>query len=217
MDHRLPPIAFLLAAALAQPASAVAPTDPDAAHAPNGGTAVSERLLLDDFQDDDGLSTLGYPWRAMTDRVMGGVSDVNATLEEVDGRRCIRMRGDVRLENNGGFVTIGLDLADRGEAFNANDYDGVYLWVYGNGEDYSLHLRTPAARRPWQSYRAGFEATTEWREVRLPFSEFEGYRIDDPLDTEALRRLGIFGVGRAFAADLAVAEIGFFRLERASD
>jgi Complex I intermediate-associated protein 30 (CIA30) len=42
-----------------------------------------------------------------TDRVMGGVSNGTMVRETVAGRPAIRMRGDVSLENNGGFVRFG--------------------------------------------------------------------------------------------------------------
>ena len=87
----------------------------------------------------------------------------------------------VRLENRGGFLQAALDL--KGEASGAfSNYEGVLLDVYGNGESYNVHLRTAAARLPWQSYRATFQAPARWQTLRLPFSRFEPYRIDMPLD-----------------------------------
>ena len=37
------------------------------------------------------------------------------------------------------------------------------------------------------------------------------FRLETPLDVTRLRRLGLVAIGRAFHADLAVAEIGFYR------
>jgi hypothetical protein len=171
---------------------------------------MAETLLIDDFSRADLVSALGTPWRAITDRVMGGISTVSAGLEERLGRRCLQMRGQVRLENNGGFVQVALDLAESGATLDASGYGGIYLWVLGNDEDYSLHLRTPDVQRPWQSYRASFHAGGAWREVRLPFDNFQPYRLSAPLDTHRLRRVGVVGIGRAFTADLAIAEIGLY-------
>src|SRR5512143_1823375 len=68
-------------------------------------------LILDDFSRGNRISTLGTPWRGFSDRVMGGISQEMIALTEIDGRRCLRLTGDVRLENNGGFIQMALDLA----------------------------------------------------------------------------------------------------------
>jgi hypothetical protein len=171
--------------------------------------ATADAMLIDDFTGDDGRSELGTPWRLFTDGVMGGVSTGRMTRAEVGGRSALCLEGDVRLENNGGFVQLSLDLAPAG-TLDASGYTGVRLVVSGNGEPYGLHLKTADVRRPWQSYRAGFTATAAWREVRLPFAEFAPYRLDAPLDTARLTRLGLVAIGRAFAAELCVAEIGLY-------
>ena len=61
------------------------------------------------------------------------------------------MRGDVSLENNGGFVQISLDLAPDGHAVDASAWSGIEFDVFGNGEDYGVHLRTADLSQPWQS------------------------------------------------------------------
>ena len=138
-------------------------------------------LVIDDRQSGDFRTLHGTSWRLVTDQVMGGISDGQLTIDEADGRPCLRLHGRVRLENRGGFLQAALDL--NGEASGAfSSYEGVLLDVYGNGESYNVHLRTAAARLPWQSYRASFQAPARWQTVRLPFSRFEPYRIDMPLD-----------------------------------
>ena len=167
-------------------------------------------LILDDFSRDDLISTLGTPWRGFSDRVMGGISQETITLAEIEGRRCLRLTGDVRLENNGGFIQMALDLAPKGRTLDASDYRGVLLAVRGNGETYGVHLRTPDCVRPWQSYRANFVTGPEWQEIRLPFDRFEPHRLTAPLDVRHLRRIGLVAIGRAFHADLAVSAIGLY-------
>lgn len=167
-------------------------------------------LLIDDFAPDDLISTLGTPWRGFSDQVMGGISQETIALTEIDGRRCLRLTGDVRLENNGGFIQMALDLASEGRTLDASAYDGVLLVARGNGESYGVHLRTPGCIRPWQSYRANFVAGPEWCEIRLPFDRFEPHRLMEPLDVRHLRRLGLVAIGRAFHADLAVSVVGLY-------
>jgi hypothetical protein len=173
-------------------------------------TSAADTLLIDDFVDADGPSRLGTPWRLVTDGVMGGVSAGSLSLGQIDGRRALCLQGEVRLENNGGFVQAALDLAPGGD-LDASAYTGVRLLVRGNAESYNLHLRTAEVRLPWQSYRSTFDAGPEWREIRLPFGGFEAHRIDLPLDTEHLRSLGLVAIGRAFTAELCVAEVGLYR------
>lgn len=192
----------------------VSPCVGAAAHAGLASLTMSSQaaamLLIDDFKDEEGLSRPGTPWRLVTDRVMGGVSAGRISLETIDGRRALHMRGDVSLENNGGFIQVALDLNPLG-FLDASSYTGFRIVVRGNGELYNLHLRTADVRLPWQSYRATFQAGTEWREIRLPFQGFAPHRIDVPLDTARLGRLGLVAIGRVFTADLCVAEVGLYR------
>ena len=80
----------------------------------------------------------------------------------------------------------------------------------GNREQYSVHLRTPDNIRPWQSYRAQFQAGSEWQTIDLPFKSFVPYRLRSALDISRLRRLAVVAIGREFQADVAVAEIAFY-------
>jgi hypothetical protein len=146
-------------------------------------------------------------WRAFSDRVMGGVSEATLVPAVVDGRACLRLSGDVRLENNGGFVQMARDLAPVGQTLDASGFAAVSLLVYGNGETYGCHLRTLDTVRPWQSYRATFQALPRWREILLPFSQFLPHRLEAPLDLRRLRRIGLVAIGRAFAADLALTRV----------
>ncbi len=165
---------------------------------------------IDDFEAAGGLSRLGTPWRLVTDGVMGGVSTADLSWAEIDGRRALCLRGAVSLANNGGFVQAALDLAPRGY-LDASAYQGLRILVRGNGESYNLHLKTADVGLPWQSYRSGFPTVPEWREIRLAFDQFEPHRIAVPLDTARLRSLGLVAIGRAFTADLCVAEISLYR------
>ena len=165
-------------------------------------------LIIDDFAAGPPAKSA---WRAFSDRVMGGVSGAALAPAVIDGRACLRLTGDVRLENNGCFIQMARDLAAGGDTLDASGFAAVALVVRGNGATYGCHLRTPDTVRPWQSYRATFVASAEWREAILPFADFLPHRLDQsvdtPLDTRHLRRIGLVAIGRAFAADLALARI----------
>jgi len=166
--------------------------------------------IIDDLSRAPPLSSIGTEWQLFTDRVMGGVSEGTMMWDIVAGRPAIRMRGNVSLENNGGFVQISLDLSPDGKSVDASAFLGVEIDVYGQNEEYSLRLRTSDLVHPWQSYRAGFTAEPEWKTVQVPFSRFEKHRTDRALDVSRLRRVGLVAIGRAFSADLALGGIRFF-------
>lgn len=167
--------------------------------------------IIDALDQEPPLATIGTRWELIADRVMGGVSSGEMTREPVAGRPALRMRGAVSLENNGGFIQIALDLAPDKGVVDVRPWTGIEMDVFGNGERYSLHLRTTDVVRPWQSYRTEFIATPEWRTIRLPFAAFAPHRIDVPLDLARLRRLGIVAIGRAFTADIAIGRLQFYR------
>lgn len=168
--------------------------------------------IIDDLSREPPIAAIGSTWQLRTDQVMGGVSKGTMVRDVVAGRPAIRMRGNVSLENNGGFVQIALDLSPDGGVVDASAWSGIELDVFGTGEEYGVHLRTDALTRPWQSYRQTFKADAEWRTVQLPLDHFVPHRTDILLDTHRLRRIGLVAVGRAFSADLAVGGLRFMRL-----
>lgn len=172
--------------------------------------AFSDDMLVDDFAHPELTSKFGTRWRGVSDRVMGGISKVSVARDVIDGRQCLRLTGEVSLENNGGFVQATLNLSASGGGFDASNYEGIRLVVRGNDEKYSVHLRTPDNVRPWQSYRAHFKATPDWQIIQIPYRNFTPYRLNTPLDTTRLRRIGLVAIGRRFDADLAIDEIFFY-------
>ena len=166
--------------------------------------------IIDDLSRQMPLTAIGTSWQLFTDQVMGGVSNGSMVREVIDGRPAIRMRGDVSLENNGGFIQISVDLAPEGYAADVSAWQGIELDVLGQGEEYSLRLRTSELTHPWQSYRQSFIAEPQWQTIKLGFDGFEPHRTDMPLNLHALRRLGLVAIGRVLSADLALAGLRFF-------
>jgi hypothetical protein len=167
--------------------------------------------IIDDLSREPPIATIGTNWQLFTDTVMGGVSKATMVREIVEGRAAIRLRGNVSLENNGGFVQISLDFRPDGGPIDASAWSGIEVDVLGNGGEYGVNLRTTDLTRPWQSYRQTFRTASRWQTVRLPFEKFVPNRTDIPLDIRRLRRLGIIGIGREFFADISVAGVRFYR------
>lgn len=176
----------------------------------SSNSMADEPLLIQDYQDDGLVSALGAPWRLVTDGVMGGVSSGTLKKDTIEGKQCIRLRGDVSLQNNGGFIQAALDV-DNTPAATASAYQGIMLEVYGNNKEYNLHLRTKDLWLPWQSYRASFVAPPKWQVIKLPFSTFARYRTWASLDLAQLKRIALVAIGHEFTADLCVGRLAFYR------
>ncbi|NNF79088.1 MAG: CIA30 family protein [Rhizobiales bacterium] len=168
------------------------------------------KVIIDDLTLPHPKSAIGTEWRFVADTVMGGVSTGSISRTEIAGNIALQLCGKVSVENNGGFIQAALPLAGPGKTMDASHAAGLELTVLGNGQSYSVHLRTDALDRPWQSYRSEFKATPVWQTVRLPFSKFTPYRTDQQLDLRKLVRLGLVAIGREFQADLAISKLSFY-------
>jgi len=137
---------------------------------------ADDTLTIDDRSSGDFAATLGGSWRMIADGVMGGASTGRLSLETVDDKACLRLQGQVRLENNGGFIQAALNLADT-PAVDASAYTGLLLEVHGNDQQYNLHLRTALAilsRFFPRAVALGDRATAVYRLRRLPYRETSG-------------------------------------------
>ena len=84
----------------------------------------------------DNLNDVRANWSAISDQVMGGISEVNFYEMEEDGQKFYRLEGNVSTENNGGFIQsrVGLNI-------KAKDFNGIRIKVRGNNNEYFVHLR----------------------------------------------------------------------------
>ena len=167
------------------------------------------RLVIDDRSSGSLDASAGSSWRMVADGVMGGISSGTLLPSSLDGHDCLRLQGDIRLENNGGFVQAALDIEDT-PAADASGYTGIEIEVYGNDEAYNLHLRTRDLWFPWQSFRVTFDAPARWQTLQFPFSAFTAYRTTSSLDVSKLKRIGVVAIGRVFAADVCIGRVGFY-------
>jgi hypothetical protein len=175
----------------------------------SGGGRDIGGAIVDDRSSGTLAATNGGQWQVVTDRVMGGRSDGDLQVDDYLGRGCLRLSGTVSTANNGGFLQAVLRLAG-GRRFDASAYSGLILNVAGNGEVYNLHLKTSDLSLPWQSYRASFRAEPEWRQIRIPFTDLVPYRTGSAFQPSRLERIGLVAIGRAFIADLCLAELRFY-------
>jgi len=169
---------------------------------------ADEHLVLSDFQS--GYMLPGIGWRGFSDRVMGGISNANLQASQVAGKNCLRLTGNVTRESNGGFIQMAMYFGRNYKELNGSDYNGIELLVYGNNEDYNIHVRTSDCGWYDQSYRFTFFAKPEWQRLRVPWEVFEPNNMREPLDAGKLQRIAILGWMREFQADVSLAEISLY-------
>lgn len=125
-------------------------------------------------------------WIVVNDSVMGGRSN----SEVVSSPEGMTFRGNLSLENNGGFSSTRRLVADR-----PGGVRGVRMQVRGDGRQYQVRLR-PDQRFDGVSWRSSFVAPQGWQEIELPFDDFEavfrGYRVPEagPIDPADVSQVG---------------------------
>ncbi len=165
-------------------------------------------MILDDLKTP-GVTKQKQNWAFFTDGVMGGLSEGKAIISTVDGRQCYHMTGDVTTKNNGGFIQIRNQLKP---SISTKEYDGIYLIVYGNQENYSIHIRTALTMAPWQYYKFSFKTQKQWNKIRAPFNEFKKSNAYQPssLIGQRIKSIGLVAGFKDFEADICLSEIGFY-------
>lgn len=165
--------------------------------------ANSQSQLIDNFQ-----SSSQNQWKFFADTVMGGVSSGRVEFLAENGVSFARLSGSVSTENNGGFIQIRKRLRDD----IPDNAKGIRLKVRGNNQPYFVHIRTSGTILPWQYYQAQFDANSNWRELRIPLSQFKrsGSAIRKDIKPQSIKSIGIVAFGRDHKAKVEVSEIGIY-------
>jgi len=141
-------------------------------------------------------------WYVVTDRVMGGSSNLDADYN--DGT--FKMTGNV-VKKDGGFVR----LAHRPEALS-KDAKGIKFLARGNNETYEVHLTLKGVKMPpWSYMSKTFEVTEDWQEITINFDEFKknGYMMASMKPSNIIE-FSIAGYGRDFDVDLEFKNVKVF-------
>ena len=143
-------------------------------------------------------------WAYLADTVMGGVSQGSAEF----AAGALRLTGQVSTKNNGGFIQV----RTRVDPIEPKDKTGIKIKVKGNGNVYYLHIRNASARLPWQYYTASFHTSEKWKEVIIPFEDFEKSATFMPkkLKTNSIRTIGLVAYGKDHNADVSIANLEFY-------
>ena len=105
-----------------------------------------------------GMSEKPDQWYVVTDRVMGGSSNLEADYD--DGT--FKMTGNV-VKKDGGFVR----LAHRPEEINKNA-KGIKFKARGNNETYEVHLTLKGVKMPPWSYLSSTFNAVSYTHLTLP-------------------------------------------------
>ncbi len=153
----------------------------------------------------------GKYWQYVSDRVMGGISDGQVTLEQDGEMYYARLTGNVSTANNGGFIQLRAGISFANSEKDGKNLQGVRLNVRGNGETYYIHIRTNESWSPSDYYATTFKANSDWQMIDLPFNTFKRrWSQDSVLDPKKIRSFGIVAYGRDHVSDVSVSRIEFY-------
>ena len=162
-------------------------------------------------------------WKYFSDQVMGGVSDGQVSLEQDGDMVFTRLTGNVRTDNNGGFIQLrtSTSLSNKPLMFKllqnskkiGKKLQGVRLKVKGNGEKYHIFIQTTIFYRLPTGYKiATFDTSSSWETVEIPFNKFKKLKdnIDSNISAKDIKTFGIVAYGRDFKSDLSVSSVEFY-------
>ncbi|MBT5407337.1 MAG: hypothetical protein HOL25_00365 [Gammaproteobacteria bacterium] len=180
--------------------------------------SANEELLSFPFTPDNVKD-----WKYFSDQVMGGVSEGQVSLEQDGDKVFIRLSGNVRTDNNGGFIQLrtSTSLSNKPMMFkllhNSNKegkkLKGIRLKVKGNGEKYHVFIQTTIFYRLPTGYQiATFDTSPNWETVEIPFNTFKKLKdnIDSNISAKDIKTFGIVAYGRDFRSDLSVSSVEFY-------
>jgi len=156
--------------------------------------------VLFDFADPAAMRG----WQVEDDGVMGGVSRGNMIHDKAGH---LIFRGEVSLENNGGFSSIQNNF----DPIDVSKYQHAILRLKGDGKDYRFIVESDPKARHY--YLTEFPTSGDWQEIKIPLRKMYPVRRGDRLDlpnypaeTMSQVRLMIAN-GRAESFQLEIASI----------
>ena len=128
-------------------------------------------IVLFDFTINSNIDN----WRVVDDSVMGGIS---SSKFFVDASGNGVFKGNVSLENNGGFCSA----QHYPKPVSLKEKKVFSVRLKGDGKKYQFRLKSK--RSNYYSYIYEFQTTTDWQTIEIPITElyasFRGRSIDIP-------------------------------------
>lgn len=144
--------------------------------------------MLADFKEPDSAKA----WSSVNDDVMGGKS--KGGIERSD-RGTLLFKGNLSLENNGGFASIRSDS----KPLDLSGLKALAVRAKGDGRTYWIELRVTRQMRA-SSYRADFPTEKgKWRDVVIPLENFKLQAFGQLLPSEPINPEAVESVGFTLA------------------
>ena len=125
--------------------------------------------VLFDFADHAAMRG----WQVEDDIVMGGRSEGKLTR---DPAGYLVFRGEVSLENDGGFSSIQNNF----DPIDVSKYRHAIIRLKGDGKDYRFIVEAEKDARHY--YVAEFTTNGEWQDIKIPLRKMYPVRRGDRLD-----------------------------------
>ena len=149
------------------------------------------------------ISSNPNDWYGLTDRVMGGKSNLRIELLN----ETFVLSGNVSTQNNGGFVRLVHEVR-----FNDDELKGISFLAKGNNEMYEFHATLGGMKMPpWSYFSHSFEVTDEWKRYEIYFKDLKssGYSVRK-MKPKNINNIAFAGYGRDFDVNLMVKDISIF-------
>lgn len=146
---------------------------------------IQANIIFDFRQPTPELRNL---WGALDDVVMGGVSSSSTQLQS-EG---LVFSGVVSTANSGGFASVRTRNFEP--PLNLSAYQGIKLWVKGDGQRYKFFLRDS---NPWDSVAHAYSFDTpvnQWVRVEIPFSAMKPVQRAKVIDYPPLNPAEIYSL-----------------------
>ena len=149
------------------------------------------------------ISNNPQDWYEVTDRVMGGKSNLQVEFVE----ETFILRGNVTTQNNGGFVRLVQDIKLNDDALS-----GISFLARGNDEVYEIHATLRGVKMPPWSYMShSFQVTDEWRRYEIYFKDLKSLGFSArKMKPKNINNIAFAGYGRDFDVNLMVKDISIF-------
>ena len=177
-------------------------------------TSANDEVLSFPFTQDNVKN-----WKFFSDQVMGGISEGQVLLEQDGDMLFTRLTGNVRTDNNGGFIQLRASVSfansEKDGLHNSNKegkkLKGIRLKVKGNGEKYHIFIQTTIFYRLPTGYQiATFDTSPNWKTVELPFDQFKELNSNKNSKSYISNSFAIAAYGRDFTSDVSVSSIEFY-------
>lgn len=136
--------------------------------------AGSESGLISDFEDGTMKAKFGAGWSVSTDSVAGGksIADMKWIANGADGSKgALQISGTI--SDAFAYPWAGALFSPGSAPFdpvNLSSKKSIRFWIRGDGRPYRLMLFTKSGG--YNPAIQNLAATTEWKEITLPFSAF---------------------------------------------